>query len=47
MKKEKITTHFGPTDNSDVITKGYRDEKRKIIKNKRSLIKIRKRLQRV
>ena len=43
-KDEKLTTNFEPTDNLDVINKGYLDEK--IFKNKRSLIKIRKRLQR-
>ena len=40
---EKITTDFEPINNEDVIKKIPR---RKIIRNKRSLINIRKRLQR-
>ena len=42
-KDEKLTTNFEPTDNLDVINKGYLDEK---LMKKRSLIKTRKRLQR-
>ena len=42
-KDEKVTTDFVPTDNTDVKTKAYLDEK--LVKNKRSLIKIRERLQ--
>ena len=44
-KDEKITTDFEPFNKEDVINKGYLDKK--LIKIKRSLIKIRKRLQRV
>ena len=45
-KDEKVTTNFEPTDNSDVIKKMLpRRESKK--KDKRSLIKIRKRLQRL
>ena len=44
-KDEKITTNFEPTDNSDVINKGYLDKKLK--KNRCSHIKIGKRLQRI
>ena len=44
-KDQKITTNFEPTDNSDVINKGYLDDK--LFKKKKPLIKIRKRLQRV
>ena len=42
-RDEKPTTDLEPTDNSDVINKAYLDGK--IIKNKRSFIVIRKRLQ--
>ena len=41
-KNENITTNFQPLDDEDVINKAYPDEK---IKNTRSLINIRKRLQ--
>ena len=41
-KDEKLTTSFEPNDNEEVINKGYLDSK---LLKKRSLIKIRKRLQ--
>ena len=44
-KDEKISTNFEPIDNTDVINKGYLDKK--VLKIKRSLIKIRKRFQRI
>ena len=44
-KDEKLTTKFEPTDDLDVINKGYLDEK--LLKIKRSLIKTRKRLERI
>ena len=44
-KDEKITTNFEPIDNADVINKGYLDDK--LLKNRWSLIKIRKRFQRI
>ena len=43
-KDEKLTTNFDAVDNSDVINKGFLDEK---LLKKWSLIKIRKRLQRI
>ena len=43
-KDEKITTNFEPTDPSDVINKGYLDDK---LLKKRPLFKITKRLQRI
>ena len=42
---EKITTKFEPTDDSEVINKGYLDEK--LLKINGHLKKIRKRLQRI
>ena len=43
-KDEKLTTNFKPTNDEDVINKSFLDEK---LLKKRSLIKIRKRLQRI
>ena len=43
-KGEKIRTNFEPTDNTDVINKGYLDETVFFLK-KRTVIIIRKRLQ--
>ena len=44
-KDEKLTTNFEPVNNEDVINKAHLDEK--LIKKRWSLIKIRKRLQRI
>ena len=44
-KDEKITTNFKPIDNEDVINKGYLDEK--LLNSRWTLIKIRKRFQRI
>ena len=41
-KDGKIPTNFEPVNNTDVINKGYIDEK--TFENKRSFIKIRRRL---
>ena len=43
-KDEEITTNFKPNDDSDVINKAYLHDK--LIKNKRSVIIIRKKLPR-
>ena len=44
-KDEKITTNFEPTDNTDVINKGYPDEK--LLKIDGYLSKLEKTLQRI
>ena len=44
-KDEKLTTNFEAVDNNDVINKGYLDEK--LLKKRWTLIKIRKRFQRI
>ena len=44
-KYEKLTTNFEPVGNEHVINKGYLDSKK--IENRWSLIRIRKRLQRI